>query len=219
MAPYLNKQQLYEAVKVLVEAESFDHIHLPQHKLFTLFSIAFQYMLFTSTKSPGTYLIRVEDSSLAEKLARKAKDPSTKKFIQSLLTNRKFKYKASTFILDFFNVNSWGLIGQVQRDKLKTALIVKNTSSKPMDDTLVDAEITEEIEPSKEPSFNNSLFPKDYYRTSLTENFDKTITIAYGAQFENTEPIVFSFIKEDGQKALSGVKISSSINIDHFESE
>jgi len=72
----LDKSTLYEAVKTLVENPA-KHIHLDQQKLFTLFSVAFQYILFRSTKHPGHYIIRIEDSMLAEKLARKAmNDPA-----------------------------------------------------------------------------------------------------------------------------------------------
>ena len=84
----LNKNDLYESVKALVECES-SHIHLHQHKLFTLFSVAFQYLLYMSTKKPGAYIIRIEDSQLAEKIARKAKDLSSRKFLQTLLLPRK----------------------------------------------------------------------------------------------------------------------------------
>ena len=80
----LDKSTLYEAVKTLVEHPA-KHIHLDQQKLFTLFSIAFQYILFRSTKHPGHYIIRIEDPSLAEKLARKAKDETTRKFIGRLI--------------------------------------------------------------------------------------------------------------------------------------
>ena len=69
----LDKTTMYEAVKSLLEEEA-PHLHLDQQKLFTLFSIAFQYILFRSTKYPGHYIIRIEDSFLADKLARKAKE-------------------------------------------------------------------------------------------------------------------------------------------------
>ena len=87
MSDQLSKKDLYESVKTLVELNQ-PHIHLNQHKLFTLFSIAFQYMLFRSTKVPGAYIIRVEDSQLVDKLQRRAKDPSTRKFLQALTLPR-----------------------------------------------------------------------------------------------------------------------------------
>lgn len=68
----LDKSTLYEAVKTLVESGS-KHIHLDQQKLFTLFSVAFQYILFRSTKHPGHYIIRIEDSMLAEKACSEGK--------------------------------------------------------------------------------------------------------------------------------------------------
>jgi hypothetical protein len=215
MASQLNKQELYEAVKTLVESEKHSHIHLNQHKLFTLFSIAFQYLLYSSTKKPGVYVIRVEDSALAEKLARKSKDPSTKKFIQSLLVTRKLKYGKSTFLLDFFNISSWSLTGQIPTSKFKAALIVKNTSSKPMEVIMEDN--TDDNESA--PLVDMSSFPKDYYRTSLMEIIPRTVTIAYGDQLEGTNTISFPFIQSDSKKVLSGVKISSDINLDSLDSD
>ena len=100
----ISKQDLYEGVKTLIEAES-NHIHLTQQKLFTLFSIGFQYLLFQSTKKPGAYIVRVEDGILADKLAKKSKDPSSRKFMQSLLIPRKLKYEKSVFYLDYFLCN------------------------------------------------------------------------------------------------------------------
>jgi hypothetical protein len=218
MASQLSKQELYEAVKIMVEAEQHRHVHLTQHKLFTLFSIAFQYMLYTSTKKPGVYIIRVEDSSLAEKLARKSKDLSTKKFIQSLLLTRKLKYGKSTFLLDFFNISSWSLAGQVPPDKFKAALIVKNTSAKPMSSLAGDDDDNADGEKVFESSIIDSAsFPKDYYRTSLMEVIPRTITIAYGEELEGTSSITFPFIKNDQRKALAGVKISEDIDFDALE--
>lgn len=46
MAIDLDKKHLYESVKQLVETEEHPHIHLAQQKLYTLYSIAFQYMLY-----------------------------------------------------------------------------------------------------------------------------------------------------------------------------
>ena len=74
MQSQLSKKDLYESVKTLVETKD-QQILLGQHKLYTLFSIAFQYMLFLSTKNPGGYIIRIENSQLAEKLTKKSKRP------------------------------------------------------------------------------------------------------------------------------------------------
>src|SRR6476661_2229035 len=100
MSGDITKQDLYEGVKTLIETDAV-HVHLPQQKLFTLFSIGFQYLLFESTRKPGAYIIRVEDGQLAEKLAKKAKDPSTRKFMSSLLISRKLKYERSVFYIDY----------------------------------------------------------------------------------------------------------------------
>jgi hypothetical protein len=162
MSRDLSKQDLYESVKTLVEAENHPHLILPQQKLFTLFSLAFQYLLFMSTKKPGAYVIRVEDSQLADKLARKSKDPSTRKFIQSLLLPRKLKYGKSVFFLDFFHVGSWNLTSDIPREKLKGALIVKNTSSKPMDDVGV-TDFDPEDEEARKEAEQLAALPKDYW--------------------------------------------------------
>ncbi|MCR9203633.1 MAG: hypothetical protein NXH75_03585, partial [Halobacteriovoraceae bacterium] len=176
----LSKEDLYTSVKALVETED-KHIHLDQQKLFTLYSIAFQYLLFLSTKSPGAYIIRIEDSALAEKLARKSKDSSTRRFMQSLMLPRKLKYQKSTFFLDFFHVGSWALTADIPKEKIKGAVIVKNTSNKPMTEIEID-EDTEEVDPM-------AGLPPDYYLTSLTEFIPKTITIAYEWENESGLPL------------------------------
>jgi len=111
----LTKKVLYDAVKTLVETSD-QHIHLNQHKLFTLFSIAFQYILFISTKKPGHYIIRIEDAMLTDKLVRKSKDTTTRKFLQSLILPRKLRYGKSMFHLDFFNMNSWSKTMELPRE-------------------------------------------------------------------------------------------------------
>ena len=67
------------SVKAVVELEK-PHIHLTQQKLYTLFSIGFNYFLFESGRNPGHYIIRVEDSYLLEKLIRKSKDDTSRNF-------------------------------------------------------------------------------------------------------------------------------------------
>lgn len=204
----LSKKDLYESVKTLVESD-ISHIHLPQQKLFTLASVAFQYILYCSTKTPGAYIIRIEDSVLAEKLARKAKDLSTRKFIQRLLLPRRLKYDRSTFYLDFFHIGSWAITNEIPKEKIKGALIIKNTSSKPMQEAQFPEE--EEVDPIM------SSLPKDYFLTSLQEFVPKTITIAFDHQFEGTEQISFPFIKPKEEKLASGVRISSDVKWENFD--
>jgi hypothetical protein len=216
MAKDLSKALLYESVKVLVE-EDYPHLHLPQHKLFTLFSIAFQYFLFQSTKNHGAYIIRIEDSILADKLARKTKDPSTRKYIQSIMLPRKLKVDKSVFYLDFFHIGSWNLTNDIPREKLKGALIVKNTSTKPMDDLVdVSMDAEQEGQESAEASILTEL-PKDYYYSSLQECVERTIIIAYENSFENTRQITFPFIKKMQEKTVSGVTISGNIDWDNLD--
>ncbi len=209
----LGKQELYDGVKTLVEAES-DHIHLTQHKLFTLFSIAFQYMLFRSTKKPGAYIVRVEDSLLAEKLARKSKDASTRRFIQSVLLPRKLKFQKSTFYIDFFHVGSWNLTSEIPKEKIQGAIIVKNTSSKPM--TEVMAPSTNEEGEEEEVDIMASL-PEDYYFTSLRDFVPNTVTIAYEMELPDVTPVTFGFIQKEKERTASGVTISENIDLDNIE--
>ncbi|MCO4793910.1 MAG: hypothetical protein KC493_09365 [Bacteriovoracaceae bacterium] len=225
MANDLSKQDLYESVKALVEAENHPHILLPQQKLFTLFSLAFQYLLFMSTKQPGAYVIRVEDSQLAEKLVRKSKDPSTRKFMQTLSLPRKLKYGKSVFFLDFFHAGSWNLTSEIPKEKFKAALIVKNTSSKPMDDIGFTEPETEDVTENEDGILKEeetveklAALPKDYYYTSLKEASPKTVMIWFDGELEGTHSINFPFIKKEKERALSGVTISKGVDLENIES-
>jgi hypothetical protein len=128
----LTKENLYEAVKAIYESPA-DHIHLNQQKLYTLFSAAFNYMLYRSGKEPGHYIIRVQDSYLFDKLTKKAKDQTTRKFMQKLGLPRKLSYGGSTFHLDFFNVSTWNNTNDIPKLKIKGAIIVKNANKQLMD--------------------------------------------------------------------------------------
>lgn len=207
----LSKEDLYNSVKTLVETED-KHIHLDQQKLFTLYSIAFQYLLFRSTKKPGAYILRIEDSALADKLARKSKDSSTRRFMQSLMLPRKLKYQQSTFYLDFFHVGSWSLTADIPKDRIQGALVVKNTSNKPM--TEIDFDEQEEGEVDLMANL-----PKDYFLTSLTEFIPKTLTIAYGWENESGLPlkqIQFPFIKKERER-VAGLTLSKEIDIEEID--
>lgn len=207
----ISKEDLYESVKALVETED-KHIHLDQQKLFTLFSIAFQYFLFRSTKKPGAYIIRIEDSALAEKLARKSKDSSTRRFLQSLMLPRKLKYQKSTFFLDFFHIGSWSLTADIPKEKIQGAIVVKNTSSKPM--TEIDMDEEGEVDPM-------AHLPKDYFLTSLTEFVPKTITIAYEWENEDGLPlktVQFPFIRKEKER-VAGLTLSKEIDLDEIEED
>jgi hypothetical protein len=216
MARDLEKKDLYESVKTLVECEK-KHIHLTQHKLFTLFSLAFQYMLFQSTKKPGAYIIRIENSQLTDKLARKAKDPSTRKFIQSLLLPRKLKYQKSTFYLDFFHIGSWNMTSEIPKEKIKGAIIIKSTQTTPLQGEVpvTESDEEEEAEANELKKFN---FPEDYYYLSLQENCPKTIVIAFEKEFEDVTKLTFPFIKDEEERNLKGVTISHEINWDGVKS-
>lgn len=211
MSSDLSKQDLYDSVKTLVECE-IPHLHFNQHKLFTLFSIAFQYMLFMSSKKPGAYILRIEDAALADKLAKKSKDPSTRKFMQSLLMPRKLKYGKSMFFLDFFHIGSWNLTNEIKREKIQGAIVVRNTSSRPMDP--MDASELEEEE--ENPMAN---LPENYYLSMLNELVPKTIAIAFEHEFEGIETISFPFIKKEKEKSISGVTIGNDIEWDKLDND
>lgn len=205
MSSDLTKQDLYEGVKTLIETDAV-HIHLPQQKLFTLFSIGFQFMLFQSTRRPGAYIIRVEDGHLAEKLAKKAKDPSTRKFMQSLLIPRKLKYEKSVFYLDYFHLGSWILTSDIPKDKVQAALIVKNTSSRPMFEI-------EAADGEDNSAIIDTIKNHDYLKI-LMDFVPKTITIAFEETFEGTTQINFPFIKKEKEKTVSGVTINDDVDWD-----
>lgn len=202
MSNDLSKQDLYEGVKTLIETDAV-HVHLPQQKLFTLFSLGFQFLLFQSTKNPGAYIIRVEDGHLAEKLAKKAKDPSTRKFMQSLLIPRKLKYEKSVFYLDYFHLGSWNMTNEIPKDKIQAALIVKNTSSKPM------MEI--EMDDNEEDSVPDTIKNGQYLKT-LMQNVPRTIAIAFEENYEDTVQITFPFIKKEKERATFGVTIHEDLD-------
>jgi hypothetical protein len=202
----LDKSTLYEAVKTLVECPS-KHIHLDQQKLFTLFSVAFQYILFRSTKHPGHYIIRIEDSLLAEKLARKAKDETTRKFMGRLLVPRRLAYGNSTFHLDYFPLATWSVTKDLPKERIQGAIIVKNTSHNPLIDESDFRHITEDEQAI-------ALFGKSYFLTSLMDVAPTTITIAFEEEFEGLETIQFDFIEEKSERMVDGVTISDDIQIE-----
>jgi hypothetical protein len=202
----LDKSTLYEAVKTLVESPA-KHIHLDQQKLFTLFSVAFQYILFRSTKHPGHYIIRIEDSMLAEKLARKAKDETTRKFMGRLMIPRRLTYGNSTFHLDYFPLATWGMTKDLPKNKIQGAIIVKNTSHNPLIDESDFRHIPQDDQAVE-------LFGKNYYLSTLMDVAPTTITRAFDEKFEELEPIRFDFIEDKNESMVDGVKISEHIQFD-----
>lgn len=204
----LDKSTLYEAVKTIVESPA-KHIHLDQQKLFTLFSIAFQYILFKSTKNPGHYIIRIEDSMLAEKLARKAKDETTRKFMGRLLIPRRLAYGNSTFHLDYFPLATWGVTKDLPQEKIQGAIIVKNTSHNPLIDESDFRHVSDDDQAI-------ALFGEHYYLSTLMDISPRTITIAFEEEFEGLESIQFDFIEDKSERMVDGVMISSDV---HFEED
>ncbi|MFG1494474.1 hypothetical protein ACRXCV_08590 [Halobacteriovorax sp. GFR7] len=228
MSSQLSKQDLYESVKTLVESDA-SRIHLGQHKLYTLFSVAFQYMLFKSTKEAGAYIIRVQDAKLAQKLARKSKDESTRKFLTQLQIPRKIKYGKSTFYLDFFNIASWNITRDINPANIKGSLIVRDTSEEsPVKQIMAlqaEAAMNEAIlEGQEDAQIDIPELPEDFYFTHLVEAAPKNILIAFDEVMEegllneyNFEAINFPFIKKEIQKTISGVTISKDLDWDNID--
>ncbi len=202
----LDKSTLYEAVKTLVETPE-KHIHLDQQKLFTLFSVAFQYILFLSTKNPGHYIIRIEDSLLAEKLARKAKDETTRKFMGRLIIPRRLVYGSSTFHLDYFPLATWGTTKDLPKEKIQGAIIVKNTSHNPLIDESDFRHVTLDEQAVE-------LFGKHYYLSSLMDIAPRTIMIAFEEEYPELKTLQFPFIEEKGDRVLDGVRIRGDIQFE-----
>ena len=206
----LAKDVLYEGVKALIDANE-SHVHLPQQKLYTLYSLAFNYFLYMSGKKPGHYIIRIEDSYLLEKLIRKSKDQTSRKFLQKMALPRRLKYGGSTFHLDFFNFSTWANTNELPKERIKGALIVKNANKAPIGHEFHD----EEDEAVKETL---KALPPNYYLYSLKEFVPNTITIAYEENFEGLFELKFPFIKEeDSKKSLKGVSIADGLNLDDVD--
>ncbi len=206
----LSKEVMYEGVKSLVEVEA-NHVHLSQQKLYTLYSLAFNYFLYMSGKDPGHYIIRVENSYLLEKLIRKAKDDTSRKFLQKMALPRKLKYGNSTFHIDFFNFSTWANTNDLPKDKIKGALIVKNASKSPIGHDFTETDDEAVLETLK-------ALPPHYYVQSLQEFVPKTITIAFEEKFEGMQELRFPFIKdEEANKAVKGVSIAGDIDLDKIE--
>lgn len=198
MSSNISKENLYLGVKTLLEAEG-GHLLLNQQKLFTLFSIAFQYFVYSSTKTPGHYIIRIEDSYLAEKLSKRAKDHHSRMFMKKLLIPRRLKYERSLFHLDYFQPSSWNKTAELPPEKIQGALIVKNTSR-----------ILQGDEEVSIPEV-----PKELYLNTLKDTVPRTITIAFQEEFEGLSPIQFPFIPgKNEQDWVKGVKISDDINFE-----
>jgi len=172
--------------------------------------VAFQYILYRSTKHPGHYIIRIEDSLLAEKLARKAKDETTRKFISRMIIPRRLNYQNSTFHLDYFPITTWAMTKDLPKEKIQGAIIVKNTSQNPLIDETDFRNLSQTPETTE-------IFGKDFYLTSLMEFCPKTITIAFNEKFEQLEAIRFPFIEDKTERILDGVKISEDIQFDDEE--
>lgn len=232
MSSQLSKQDLYESVKTLVECDA-KAVHLGQHKLYTLFSLAFQYMLFRSTKESGAYIIRVQDAKLAQKLSRKSKDESTRKFLTQLQIPRKLKYGKSTFYLDFFNIASWNITSVIKPDNIKGSIIVRDTTeespAKQIMALQAEAAMNEALmngEDGLDVKIDIPELPQDFYFSHLIDVSPKTLFIAMDEVLEEglfdnypLEKVNFPFIKKEAQKTISGVTISKDLDWDAIDEE
>jgi len=210
MVDDLPKGELYQAVKFLTDINEVPHLHLTQHKLFTLTSVALQYLLYYSSQNPGSYILRIEDSLLYEKLVKRSKDPTTRKFLRALFLPRKIKYKESLFFLDYFHVGTWQKTNEIPPGKIKGALIIKNSHTRPMMETgyVIDSEEEEGQIPN--------IFPQDFYYTSLQEVAPKTLILAFGEDFEGTKKVEFPWIKKEDER-INGMTFSKDLGQEIFK--
>src|SRR5690606_8386223 len=119
-----------------------------------------------------------------------------------------FTYGRSTFYLVFFHVSSGKLTKDIPPNKLKAALVVKNTSDKLMEEIPVGHE-----DHGAEPS----LFREGCWYSSLQEIPPKTLGIAFEKEFNGTSPIRFDFIKKERERSLAGVRLSQEIIFDDLD--
>ena len=207
----ISKNELYESVKAIIENDD-KHLHLNQHKLYTLFSIAFQSMLYQSTKNPGAYILRIENPKLADKLTRKAKDPSTRKFMQTLLVPRKMKFQKSMLYVDFFNINSWNMTAEIPKEKIKGVLIVKDSA-----DNIVDPLLENLTEADIETKAMMEALPKDYFLSSIQDFVPNILLISYEENFEKLAKVNFPFIVKEEAKTISGVTLGNDVKWDNLD--
>lgn len=197
----LSRETLLNSIKHLLSCDE-SHIILDQHKLYTLYSIAFQYMLYLSTKDAGAYILRLENSQLLDKIIQKSKDQTTRNFMHKLSLPRKLKYGQSTFFLDFFNLSSWGMTSEIPHEKIKGAIIVFSASPPPLEDS---------------ESFSDHIIEKDYYLNLLLDVCPKTITISYDRLFTTSKPqksVQFDFIPSKNLDAVRGVRLAQNFDFE-----
>ncbi len=144
---------------------------------------------------------------LAEKLARKAKDETTRKFMGRLLVPRRLSYGNSTFHLDYFPLASWGVTKDLPKEKIQGAIVVKNTSHNPLIDETDFRHITADDQAV-------ALFGKNYFLSSLMNIAPTTITIAFNEKFEGLDCIEFDFIEERSERYVEGVRVSDDISFE-----
>ena len=123
---------------------------------------------------------------------------------------KKLIYKGSTFYLDFFQIGSWNRTKDLNKEKIKGALIVKNTARKPLEGKSDTTEVEDEVTTSIPDDAINDL-PKDFYISSLTEFVPKVLLVAYEEEFEDFEKVSFTFIKKEKEPLLKGVTIASDV--------
>jgi hypothetical protein len=193
----LDKETLHEGLKGLHRcAEEFKHVRLPQQKLFTLFSLGFQYLVYMAQNHPGAYILRVEDARLAEKLSKKAKDAHTRKLMSALIFPRKLKVGPSMIFLDYFHMSSWNLTRDIPPKKMRSSLVVKNTTTNPFQEL-----------PDQEPSEEQ----KGLYYDVLRNLGHKTILIAHDIAPEGVMDHEFPFIKKE-QERVPGVILNGDFD-------
>lgn len=197
----LKKETMYEGVGLLLDCPH-PHMHLDQQKLYTLFTLAMQYFMYLSSKEKGHYIIRLEDSYLLEKLQRRSKNDIVRKMLHKLALPRRLKYGESVFHLDFFNVSTWSSTNELPREKIKGALVVKNSQSAPLSFGVEDEADAAII----------AALPKNHFHSCLVDWIPRSIIIAFDEDYDQTQKLRFPFIKETPRENIAeGVNIYGDV--------
>ena len=97
------------------------------------------------------------------------------------------------------------MTNEIPPERIKAALIIKNSSPRPM------AELPDD--PTPEVASGLPQLPEDYYLTSLQSFVPKLIMIAYGHHFEDALEVTFPFIKKKKEK-LAGIVLGQGLDLD-----
>ncbi len=196
----ISNLDLNVAIKELnLVAKKHVNIHLYQAKIFTLFSICIHFLLKKSHIDKGAYIIRLESSSLLNRLIKGAKTPLSREILYKLSSSRKQYIKDSIFYLDFFQPSSWSLTSNIARERIKYMLIVKDSR----------AIFTEEDSNSENKSSTLNI-------DQFINHSPKNLIISVDYKNDNIHPLEFKFLKQT-EDVSNGVTICSDIDLSNVD--